>query len=399
MGHILAIAGKQLRLVFTDKGNVAGMFVLPLVFTLIFGTLMGGGGGSDRPTPIAVADHDGSFVSAQLIELLKNDPALTVTVAAANEAQRLLDGDKVAAIVEIPEGLQEGLTQEGLTHATLSQVDLTTSDQAPDEVTIRLIRSAEGAVTPALRWAVERATKRVAVAATTAGNGGGAPADEAWQNQYREVSAHLAVRPVEVSVETVRRENAPQQQNTDERAVGFSIMFVMMTLMSAAGVILRERKEGTWHRLLTAPVRPVQLLVGYLLGFFVTGWVQLGILMAVTRALFGVVWGDPVTILVLGSAFILCSTGLGLSVAGAVRTVEQQSAVGTLITVSTCMLAGVFWPLDIVPSLMRRLAYLIPQTWVMDAFQEVMLRGGNLPTSGPLWRCFYRSLPCSWRWA
>jgi ABC-2 type transport system permease protein len=45
---------------------------------------------------------------------------------------------------------------------------------------------------------------------------------------------------------------------------------------------------------------------------------------------------------------------------------------------STCMMGGVYWPLDIVPKVMQRMAQFVPQKWAMDGFTEIIARGGSL---------------------
>ena len=70
--------------------------------------------------------------------------------------------------------------------------------------------------------------------------------------------------------------------------------------------------------------------------------------------------------------------GLGLAIAGFVRSSEQQAAIGNLSTVSTCMLGGVYWPLEVVPSFMQKIAEFVPQTLAMRGFAELIARGGGV---------------------
>jgi ABC-2 type transport system permease protein len=100
--------------------------------------------------------------------------------------------------------------------------------------------------------------------------------------------------------------------------------------------------------------------------------------MGISSLLFGIRWGDGIGIFVLVSSMILTVVGLGLCIAGFVKTVEQQNALGTIVVVSTCMLGGVYWPLDIVPDAMRKLGQLVPQYWAINGFTELVVRGGTL---------------------
>jgi ABC-2 type transport system permease protein len=42
------------------------------------------------------------------------------------------------------------------------------------------------------------------------------------------------------------------------------------------------------------------------------------------------------------------------------------------------MLGGVFWPLEVVPAFMQKIAQFVPQTWAMKGFTELMARGGGV---------------------
>jgi ABC-2 type transport system permease protein len=161
-------------------------------------------------------------------------------------------------------------------------------------------------------------------------------------------------------------------------AAGFSIMFLMITMMSVTGTILEARSNGVWYRLMATPASRFEVAAGYLISFFLIGWIQFGILIVATRFFFDVRWGDPFFLMILVSAMLFAIVGLGLMIAGLAKTVEQQSAAGNLIVVSTCMIAGVYWPLEIEPIYMQKMADFLPQTWAMKGLKEIA-GNGSLP--------------------
>jgi ABC-2 type transport system permease protein len=79
----------------------------------------------------------------------------------------------------------------------------------------------------------------------------------------------------------------------------------------------------------------------------------------------------------VGAATVLASAGMGLFLAGLVRTFEQQEAVGVIFVIATSMLGGLFWPLDILSPAMQKIGHFTPQAWAMDGLTEVALRGGS----------------------
>ncbi|WP_203362846.1 ABC transporter permease [Bacillus sp. REN10] len=65
-------------------------------------------------------------------------------------------------------------------------------------------------------------------------------------------------------------------------------------------------------------------------------------------------------------------------IASLVQTVEQQSAIGTLVIVSIFILGGVYWPLSLVPDFMQNIAQFIPQTWAMKGYTELIINEASI---------------------
>lgn len=187
-------------------------------------------------------------------------------------------------------------------------------------------------------------------------------------------SSSPAIQKIAITKNTGKQEMG----NMSARSAGSSIMFVMIMMMSVTGVLLEARKTGVWSRLLSTPTSKFEIAAGYFLAFFLIGWIQFGTLMAATSLMFGVNWGNLAGITVLVSALLLCVVGLGLFISGFVKTADQQSMLGSIIITATCMLGGVFWPLNIVPVFMQKMADFVPQTWAMRGFTELMARGGTV---------------------
>jgi ABC-2 type transport system permease protein len=72
------------------------------------------------------------------------------------------------------------------------------------------------------------------------------------------------------------------------------------------------------------------------------------------------------------SLVILSVVGFGLMIAGLVKTKQQASAISAVLIVSTCMLGGVYWPIDVVPDIMQKIALGVPQSWAMSGFKEII---------------------------
>lgn len=363
MRKALIVAGLQFRLVYSNKATFFVLLAMPLLFTTIFGLLMSGSGsgGGPRRFPVAVADEDQSVASRLLVETLQVHGLLQVQEATRPEVTKLFADKKLAAAVVIPAGYEQAL-------------------RAGSGPQVELLSAPGGNLAVAVSPIVQREAMRVAsdfhIALME-----GEPADEAHLRQaYARVGADREQLGITLSREQAQRAQASQRRehsSLTQASLGFTVMFVMMLTFMQGGVILQERQNGTWGRLLTTPSDRTSLLTGYLLSFFLIGMAQFGLLVGATRLFFGVQWGAIGPLFALAGAFVLCSAGLGLFVAGIVRTAEQQRNIATIVVVASSMLGGVYWPLEFVGETMQRIGYLTPQAWAMQGFTEIMLRGGS----------------------
>ncbi|HYG58133.1 MAG TPA: ABC transporter permease [Symbiobacteriaceae bacterium] len=371
MRKLLAVATIQFRMTLKSKAALAAMFGMPLALIIIFGVLLGSAldGGSDTaPTPsariypIAVIDEDQSLASTLLAESLGREVTLKVRPARRSEVAKLIADAKVSAGFAIPRGFATAVA----------------AGQAP---TLELIpapgSNLDMGISPILQRAADQLAGDYSLALRLAGSTDPAQVRAAMTRVADERTRRGAVVAAEPLVRQAAGQQAVSGGTLNHAALGYTVMSVMMSILMMAGVFLNERQHGTWGRLLTTPTNRTSLLAGYMLSFFVTGIFQFSVLVLGTRLLFGIAWGPLLPLFAVGAALVAASAGLGLFLAGLVRTFEQQTAIGVIFVVATSMLGGLFWPLDILSPTMQRIGHLTPQAWAMEGLTEVALRGGS----------------------
>ncbi|MFD3450432.1 ABC transporter permease [Microbacteriaceae bacterium 4G12] len=356
MSKMWAICVWELQRLLKKRQSYILMFALPLVFTLLFGSVLGGSG--ESKVPVLFVDEDQSALSKAYYEEIKDNNLMQLKTDSLSDAQEQVKKKKASAIIVLPKGFQEKLL--------LGQTDSVSLQHSPDFTTsTTIVQFLNDAVTK-----TQMQTKAAQAWSRYTG--------EPWERMQEKLKQEAAAKPVALQTESVTKSKKEQtMSNMSGRAAGFSIMFVMFVMMSATGAILEARKTGVWYRLLSTPVTKAHILGGYVLSFFILGWIQFGTLMLMTHWLFDVQWGDGLGIVALVSALLLAIVGLALFLAGMVKTVEQQSALGNIVIVSTCMIGGVYWPIEIEPTFMQRIADFVPQMWAMRGFTELMARGGS----------------------
>jgi ABC-2 type transport system permease protein len=357
MKRIWAICSFELKRLFKKPQSYILMFGMPLLFTLLFGGLMGDS--STEKVTIAFVDEDQTTLSKSLHDSLIDNQLFTLKEMRRDEAVKQVKDKKLTGFLLVSKGFQNGLVTNNQHKVMFKHSPDFTSSAMVDQI-------------------VSNAVSKIAIE-TQAATVWSSYSHQSWEEMYskldkKDSTSAPAIQKVAITKNTQKQEMG----NTSARSAGFSIMFVMIVMMSVTGVLLEARKTGVWSRLLSTPTSKFEIMAGYFLSFFLIGWIQFGVLMAASSLLFGVQWGNLAGVLVLVTALLLCVVGLGLFISGFVKTAEQQSAMGSVIITATCMLGGIYWPLDIVPGFMQKIADFIPQTWAMRGFTELIARGGTV---------------------
>jgi ABC-2 type transport system permease protein len=158
----------------------------------------------------------------------------------------------------------------------------------------------------------------------------------------------------------------------------------MYTVTSGGRSILAERSEGTLGRLLVSPTTPVQILGGKVFGIYLSGAVQMLILIGASSVFFGLKWGDPLGVLVLVLAAVFGATGWGMLITALARTPAQVGSIGTAIMLIFGILGGSFINLEQMPPFVQTLSKITPNAWSLDGFTTLGLGGALRDLNSPI---------------
>ncbi|MBY0596438.1 ABC transporter permease [Bacillus bingmayongensis] len=353
MKKVWALCWLELKQILIRPQSYILMFGMPIIFTLIFGGLLGGSG--NEKVNISLVDQDESTLSNSYYKEIEKSDLISIEKVTYEEAKQKIENKKSSGIVTIPKEFQKSMAD-----GKIEKVKFQSSADFTGGASVEQV----------LQSAMKKMEVEVAGARDSEKKGG-----TSWEKMYETI--HTKAEPVSLQKESIIS-GEEKLNNVTGRAAGFSILFVMIVMLSATGTILKSRQLGVWYRLLVTPVSKAKILGGYILSFFLIGWIQFGMLMLLTNILFDVQWGNLLGTITLVSVLLLAVIGLALLLASIVKTTEQQSALGNIVVVSTCMISGLYWPIEIEPEWMQTVANFVPQTWAMRGFTELIVRGGTL---------------------
>jgi len=357
--RVLAVARKTLRSLKHDKRTVGFLVFMPLFMIAIFGYTFGGsledvsvyvvnldsGVGNTSASEAIVAElAAGGVLRIEQVLGPDGDPADLVRQARA----KVEAGNAWAAIV-----FEENFTADVL--RSVADVGSVPTG-VPGAITIHLDASNPN-IAQAIMNEVQLTVQGVIV------------------SEY-----HL-LPPMTVSEERVYGEDAEFIDFFAPGVMGLAAM--MVTFMLSIISFVHERSTGTLDRLLTTPVTEGEVVAGYALALGLVGLIQSIVILVTAVALFQVqIEGSPLLVLLIIFVLGAGNQGLGFLLSSNAKNEFQAVQFMPIILFPSILLAGVFWPIEAVPDLLRPVSYFVPLTYAVEGCRSVMIRGWGL---GDVW--------------
>ncbi len=381
MIRLLNLAWNDIQVFFASRSTLVFFLGLPVVFTAILGIATGGFSPEDDPRlPIALVDADGSSLAELLGDTLADSAVVRPLTMGAAQAEQALEQDEVFALIRLPAGLGAALTE-----GRSIEIELQLPGNDNGSLAVReAVRSAAAQTSAAVLAA------QVSVEAAEAIRPFETAADRRAyiRDGIARAQTALAHPALETSV-TVSGvvSSGPQFANGFEQSSpGQLVTWVLITLLGGAAMLVDERSRGTLRRLLTTPSSKAEILTGKLLGRLSLGLVQMTLLIVVGQWLFGLPYGEsPLALAMVVVSFGIAATAFGLMLAAIVRTVRQANAAGMVTAQVLAALGGAWWPLEVTPAFYQQAVQVLPTTWAMRGFTDVIVRGQG--PSGVLLEC------------
>jgi ABC-2 type transport system permease protein len=391
---LLSVLKKDLQLLLKDRGLLAVLFVMPLAFIVPISVSVGPDAfasmSGDKQEPLPVLDYDGGAHAASLIESvdesllverdmsletaaaygLQDDPACAQVGLACDAliAEAMLrKGNRVAALV-IPAGFTAGVDAGEYTTVTLRY------DPGGDAAT---------------RMQIEGVVKGMAIKVALNKMKDDSFGDMETMTTYAPDKLKNAIKKEANRTGDVKQEPAleldaiypsnytfKETPNTYQQVIpGFTVMFAFFIVSYVHGAIRSEKTGGTLSRLLSVPVGRATLLGGKLLSAVIVGVLQVAVMFAIGALAFGLGLGrDLFALALLTIAMVAAATGMGL--AAAAFRLSGGAIVAPLLVGAA--LGGCLLPLDLLPPAVRTISMIVPHSWALNGYQNLMVRGQGL---------------------
>lgn len=391
---VLDVAWKDLVRSVRSVFILVFALVLPLVtagvFYAAFGGLSGGGGNASISIPrVVVVNLDRTGEAGKILADILTGEALSKILDAAGEAdpaaaRAAVDAGEAAAAVIIPEGFTVSMTQTG----------------KPAQVEV--YQDPARTVGPAIvRSVVQQVLDGFAGGWVAVNASGDSLASRsvrmdsqslAWISaQYAEWTQQSIAAGPENMWWDVQSVAGARQESMDYIAQMIATIMAMMLVFycfftgtAAAQSILQEQEDGTLPRLFTTPVRRSQILAGKMLSVFLTLLAQLVILLTVSALVFGIRWGNALSIILAAIGTGILSASFAIFITSFLKNTKQAGMVyGVVVNLVgwigiSRLFAGIIPGMDKYSGITDIVSLFSPQGWAARVWQESM--AGN-----PVW--------------
>jgi ABC-2 type transport system permease protein len=161
-------------------------------------------------------------------------------------------------------------------------------------------------------------------------------------------------------------------------------MTVMMGAMMSMGESLAgERERGELARLFMTPTSVATVVGGKIISRLVIQTSTALVLIGAAIVLFNItIAGSMLLTILLLILTALCFVGFGIMVSARVSTQEDYVQMVMPFSMPMMFISGVFYPLETMPWIFQKIAYLAPLTYANNALRGVMLKGAGI---GDVW--------------
>ena len=152
-----------------------------------------------------------------------------------------------------------------------------------------------------------------------------------------------------------------------------------MTMIAITGLaITRERESGTMENLLSMPTRPLEVMIGKIVPYIMVGYMQMALILLVSRLLFRVPIAGSVTLLMAVTfVFIVANLAMGITFSTLARTQRQAMQMSMFFFLPNILLSGFMFPFRGMPVWAQYIGELLPLTHFLRIVRGILLKGNG----------------------
>lgn len=348
--RVLALAARILRQFRRDRRTLVLVFAVPIVIMGLFTWIMQATAAPFRLALIA-GDDDSAAMRDLVAGLFEKNANVKIVEGPEPDLDAALKSGRIQGAIVVRGG---GMDELKAGHAAKLEVVLEGSDPMLSRAFLLELQTIQRPLLSALRAMIYLS-------------------DEDLQ----------LVAPPEVEKRFIYGgENFTPTDFLAPSVIAFMAFFFVFLLTAVS--FLRERAQGTMERILASPLRPFEIIAGYLLGFLLFALLQTGVVMVFALFILKIHYaGSLAAILAVELILIVGASNMGIFFSSFAKNEFQVAQFIPLVIVPQVFLSGLLWSIETMPRALQYLAYALPLTYANLALNKVMIKGLPLISTWP----------------
>jgi ABC-2 type transport system permease protein len=173
--------------------------------------------------------------------------------------------------------------------------------------------------------------------------------------------------------------------NPDSRSPNFflpglmTVLLLFVTTMLTAFSIVREKERGTLEQLFVTPVRPLGLMIGKIMPYFMLAIFEMATILLFMRYVFFVpIHGSVVLLFALATLYLFAHLAIGMLISSKSNSQNEAMQRSMVVMLPTIFLSGYIFPRETMPLIFYAMSFILPATYMMDIARGIILRGAGL---------------------
>lgn len=356
MNTLIAVIKKDLLLFISDRSAAIMALLVPIGIGWFLASinLSGAPDANAKPKPIEIlaADSDQTDLSKLIIEKIKGDDRLKVTVVTADEAKKQVNDGKSSLAMVIPKDFTKNAPNALLGKGERPEVQLVVD---PTQRVASL--AARGALINDIMKGLESSFRP--------------------DNKDSDPESSLPFKFTETTTST----KGDQDRNATGAHVfiGMAVQGVLFYAINLGMGLLRDRQHGIWKRLRSAPISLNNVILGKTLaGFIIACFTFAAVFLFGVAVIHIHIAGPLLGFVLIAAATALMAACFGMFVAALGKTESQSRGLSIFAVLAMSMLGGAWFPRFLMPEWFQKVTTLIPTSWAVDGLDGATWRGYDL---------------------
>lgn len=332
----------DVKRLFRDKVAIFFVFVFPLIFLLVFGTIFGGD--NEVSFKVAMLNESKSDFARQFVESSKDDKILKVDqkITTLDQARQKMDRGQLDAAIMLP-----------------PEFGTVTNGKYPTGEAKILYNQNNESSASTLNSVLESVFKEI---------NSGFVKNEA--------------PPFTVRTESTAKAGLSRFDYTFSGLLGFTLL--SLGVFGPATVFPRLKQRGVLRRYQTTPLKVWQYFIGNVISNATIGLLAVAVMFVTALLFFDLnMRGDYLSFAAMTTLGVTMLFGIGLSIGGWAKNENQAAPLAQLVTFPMMFLSGVFFPTFLMPEFLQNITRFIPLTPVIDGIRLVVTEGKTFFDLGP----------------